>query len=128
LGGGKHRAGQLYRPRRTIQQTKADLRLGFYGDAGHGTRIEEPLDISGCWNHVKGKINAWIAKDKGFEADGLSSDLNIFLGMEQWTANAADCLDIKDKENIVTIEAGDLELEDAGSDSDSDSDLADGAE
>jgi hypothetical protein len=31
-------------------------------------------------------------------------------------------------ENIATIKRGDLELEDAGSDSDSDSDLADRAE
>jgi hypothetical protein len=48
--------------------------------------------------------------------------------MEQWTATAADCLDIKDMGSIDTVEAYDLELEDVGSDSDSDSDLADGAE
>jgi hypothetical protein len=48
--------------------------------------------------------------------------------MERWTAIAADCLDIKDMGNIATIEAGDLKLEDAGPNSDSDSDPADGAE
>jgi hypothetical protein len=64
----------------------------------------------------------------GFEADGLSGDLNNFVGMEQWTATAADCLDIKDMGNIATIETDDLELEDAGPDSDSDCDSADGAE
>jgi hypothetical protein len=48
--------------------------------------------------------------------------------MEQWTATAADCLDIKDMGNIATIKADDLELEDASSDSDFDSDSADRAE
>jgi hypothetical protein len=48
--------------------------------------------------------------------------------MEQWTATAADCLDISDMGNIDTIEADDLKLEDAGSDSNSDSDPADGME
>jgi hypothetical protein len=48
--------------------------------------------------------------------------------MEQWTATAADCLDIKDMENVATVEADDLEIEDAGSDSDFDSDSDDGAE
>jgi hypothetical protein len=66
--------------------------------------------------------------DKGFEADGLIGDLNNLVGMEQWTATAANCLDITDMGNIVTIKTVDLELEDAGSDSDSDSDSADRAE
>jgi hypothetical protein len=44
--------------------------------------------------------------------------------MEQWTATAADCLDIKDMGNIAIIETDDLKLEDAGSDFDSDSDSA----
>jgi hypothetical protein len=48
--------------------------------------------------------------------------------MEQRTATAADCLDIKDVRNIATVEASDLELQNAGSDSDSGSDSADGAE
>jgi hypothetical protein len=48
--------------------------------------------------------------------------------MERWTATAADCLDIKDFWNIANIEEFDLELKDAGPDSDSDSDSADGAE
>jgi hypothetical protein len=37
--------------------------------------------------------------------------------MEQWTATAVDCLDINDMESIDTVEAGDLELEDAGTES-----------
>jgi hypothetical protein len=93
----------------------------------HASSVQEPLDIAGCWTHAKGEINAWIAKDKGFEADGLSGDLNNFVGMEQWTATAANCLDIKDTGNIATINTDDLEFEDAGPDSDSDSDSADGA-
>jgi hypothetical protein len=44
--------------------------------------------------------------------------------MEQWTATAADCLDIKDIGSIAAIEADDLKLEDACPDSDSDSDSA----
>jgi hypothetical protein len=48
--------------------------------------------------------------------------------MEQWTATAANCLDIKDMWNIATIKADGLELEDAGPDSDFDSDSADRAE
>jgi hypothetical protein len=47
------------------------------------SNVHEPLDIAGCWAHSKGEINAWIAKDKGFEADGLSGNLNNFVGMEQ---------------------------------------------
>jgi hypothetical protein len=94
----------------------------------HASNIHEPLDIAGCWDCAKGEINAWIAKDKGFEANGLSGDLNNFVGMEQWKATAADCLDIKDMGNIATIKTSDLELENAGSDSDFDSDSDDGAE
>jgi hypothetical protein len=90
----------------------------------HASNVHEPLDIAGCWARAKGEINAWIAKDKGFEADGLSGDLNNFVGMERWTATAADCLDIEDIGNIAIIEADDLELEAAGPDSDSDSDSA----
>jgi hypothetical protein len=44
----------------------------------------------------------------------LSGDLNNFFGMKQWTATAADCLDIKDMGNIDTVEEDDLELEDSG--------------
>jgi hypothetical protein len=89
--------------------------------------VHEPLDIAGYRAHAKSEISAWT-KDKGFEADGLSGDLNNLVGTEQWTANAADCLDIKDIGNIATIEIDDLELKDAGPDSDSDSDPAYGAE
>jgi hypothetical protein len=63
-----------------------------------------------------------------FEANGLNGDLSDLVRMERWTATAADCLDIKEMGNIVTVEADDLELEDAGSDSDSDFDSADEAE
>jgi hypothetical protein len=90
--------------------------------------VHESLDIAGCWAHAKGEIGAWIAKDKGFEAGGLSGDLNNVIGMEKWTATSADCLDIKDMGNIATIETYDLELENSGPDSDSDSDSADRAE
>jgi hypothetical protein len=48
--------------------------------------------------------------------------------MEQWTATAADCLDISDMGNVATVEADDLGLQDAGSESDPDFDSADGAE
>jgi hypothetical protein len=49
--------------------------------------------------------------------------------MEQWTVTAADCLDIEDMGNIATtIKADDLELEDARSDCDFDSDSAHRAE
>jgi hypothetical protein len=88
--------------------------IGFH--VGEGD-VHEPLDIAGFWAHAKGEINAWIAKDMDFEADGLSGDLNNLVGMKRWTATAADCLDIKD-----------MELEDAGSDCDFDSDSADRAE
>jgi hypothetical protein len=64
----------------------------------------------------------------GFEADGLRGDLDNLIGMELWTATAADCLDITDMGNITTIEADDLELEDAGPDCDFDSDSAEEAE
>jgi hypothetical protein len=103
----------------------ASLCIGFY--VGEGD-VHEPLDIAGCWTHAKGEINAWIAKDKDFEADGLRGDLINLVGMERWTATAADCLDIEDTGNIATIEADDLELEAAGPDSDCDSDSAEEAE
>jgi hypothetical protein len=77
---------------------------------------------------AKSEINAWITQDKDLEADGLSGDLNNLVGMEQWTATAADCLDIKDTGNVATVEADDRELGDASSDSDSDSDSADWVE
>jgi hypothetical protein len=48
--------------------------------------------------------------------------------MEQCTATASDCLDIKEMENVATVEAYDKEREDAGSESDSDFDSADVAE
>jgi hypothetical protein len=63
-----------------------------------------------------------------FKADRLRGDLSNLVGMEQWTATTADCLDITDMDNVASVEADDLELEDAGSDSNSDSDSADGAE
>jgi hypothetical protein len=95
----------------------------------HASNVHEPLDIAGCWTHAKGEINAWIAKDKGFEAaEVLSGDLNNFVGIAQWTATVTDCLDIKDMGNIATIKTDDLEFEDAGPDSDSDSDWADRVE
>jgi hypothetical protein len=103
----------------------ANLCIEFYVDEGD---VLEPLDIAGCWTHAKGEINAWIAKDKDFEADGLSGDLDNLVGMEQWKATAADCLDIEDMGNIATIEAADLDLEAAGPDSDSDYDSAEEAE
>jgi hypothetical protein len=94
-----------------------NLCIGFY--VGEGD-VHEPLDIAGCWARAKGETNAWIAKDKNFEADGLSGDLNNLVGMEQrWTATAADFLDIKDKGNVATIEADILKLEEANPDCDS---------
>jgi hypothetical protein len=58
--------------------------------------VHEPLDIEGCCTHAKGELNAWITKDKQFEADGLMGDLSNLVRMEQWTATAAGCLDKKD--------------------------------
>jgi hypothetical protein len=87
-----------------------------------------PPDITGCWAHAKGKIKAWIAKDKSFEADGLSRDQSNLVGMEQWRAAASDCMEIKDMGNIATIKTIDLEFGDAGSDFESDFDSADRAE
>jgi putative lipase involved disintegration of autophagic bodies len=49
----------------------------------HASNVHEPLDIAGCWAHAKGEINAQIAKDIGFEGDGLSDDLNNFAETEQ---------------------------------------------
>jgi hypothetical protein len=48
--------------------------------------------------------------------------------MEEGTATAADCLGVLDTGNIATVEADDLEFEEAGTDFDSDSDSAYGAE
>lgn len=119
-GGGKQRAGQLYRSKRTLKQTKEHLRTGFYGGAGHGTHVFEPLDIAGCWASALREINAWIARDKTYEVDGLSGDLCNLVGMGKWTLTAEDCLDIKDMGVISTPEVDDLELDEAGSDSGSD--------
>jgi hypothetical protein len=65
---------------------------------------------------------------KAFQGRWAEWRLNNLVDMKQWAATATDCLDIKDMGNKATIEADDLELEDAGSDSDSDSNSADGAE
>jgi hypothetical protein len=107
FGGRQAACGSTLPPSPYSQKFKSDLRIGSY---------------------AKDKINAWITKDKHFEADGLSGDLNILVWMERWTATAADCLDIKDLRNIATVEADDLALKDAGPDSDSDPNSADGAE
>jgi hypothetical protein len=100
----------------------ANLCIGFYVGKAHASNVHELLDIAGCWAHGEGEINAWIAKDKDFEADGLSDNLKNVVRMKQCTATAAVYLDIKDMGNIATFIADDLELEDAGSDSDIDSD------
>jgi hypothetical protein len=47
------------------------------------SNVHEPLDIAGCWAHAQGEINARIAKDKGFETDGLIGELNNLTGMEK---------------------------------------------
>ena len=44
------------------------------------------------------------------------------LGAEKWTLTGADCLDITDMGETAAAEAGDGELEDACTDSDSGSD------
>jgi hypothetical protein len=66
--------------------------------------------------------------DMYFEEGGLGGNLNNLVGMGSWIATAADCLDMKDIRNIATIEADDLELEESGSDYDSDCDSADGVD
>jgi hypothetical protein len=103
----------------TPKQLNAGINIKFDGGEWHGTHVHGPLDIKGCWAHAKGKISACITKEMNCEADGLSDNLNILVGMEQWTATAADCLDIKDMRNIDTVEADDPELKDAGSNFDS---------
>jgi hypothetical protein len=59
----------------------ANLCIGFYGGEGHVSNVHEPLDIAGCQAHAQGEISAWIAKGKGFEADGLIGDLSNWAGM-----------------------------------------------
>jgi hypothetical protein len=86
-----------------------------------------------CGKHRAGQLYRTHRTLKQFKADlriGFygGGDLNNFVGMEQWTATAANCLDIKDMRNIDTIETDDLKLEDAGSESDYDFNPADGAE
>jgi transposase len=120
-GAGKQRAGHLYRPKRTLRATREDLRLGFYGGAGHGTHEWGPVDIAGCWTKAMGEINSWIAKDLAFEEDGLTGDLLNLAGIDKWTSTEADCLNITDMGKMPVAEANDDELEDAGSDSDGDS-------
>jgi hypothetical protein len=114
---GALRMGQLNRPHRP----SADLRIELYGGEGRGINVHELLEVAGCWDSAKGEISEWIAKDKHFEMGGLSGDQNQLVGMEHWTT-AADCLDIKNMGNIATVEAGDLEFEDACSDYNSDFD------
>jgi hypothetical protein len=87
----------------------AYLCIGFYaGEGACEVTYMSPSTSQGAGPVPKGKISAWIVKDEGFKADGLSGDLDNFVGMERWTATAADCLHIKDMANIVTIETDDL--------------------
>ena len=98
------------------------LRRGFYGGQGHGTHEWGPIDIAGCWTKAMGEIDAWIAKDNTHEQDGLSGTLIGLVGIEKLTSTGSDCLGITDMGLMPVNEADNPELEEAGPDSDSDSD------
>jgi hypothetical protein len=102
--------------------------LNFVVVKGMELAYMSPSTQQGSGASANDIISVLITRDKHFDTDRPCGDLSIFVGMGQWTAAAADCLDIKHIGYIATVEADDLELEGAFSDSDSDTDSADGAE
>jgi hypothetical protein len=59
----------------SVSQEDDKLFIKFRCGEGQLTNVHEPLIIAGRWAHAKGKFNAWVTKDKQFEAYRLRGDL-----------------------------------------------------
>ena len=60
-GVGKQRAAGLYKPGRTMLETREHLRRGWYGGADSvGDRMEK-CNVKGCWEKAMGEIDKWIS-------------------------------------------------------------------
>ena len=99
-GAGKQRVAWGYFGSRNLEETRKQLRIGFYGGVigkGNQKRKNSKVDIAGCWKKAKGELNAWISKDcENIGVSGLSGDLDNLVGASNWTNSTDDCLDIQD--------------------------------
>ena len=99
-GAGKQRVAWGYFGSRNLEETRNQLRIGFYGGVigeGNRERKHSKVDIAGCWKKAKGELNAWISKDcENIGVSGLSGDLDNLVGASNWTNSTDDCLDIQD--------------------------------
>lgn len=101
-------------------QTRAHLRIGFYGGTGHGTHVHERVNIAGCWATALDFMNKWIAKDAEYCDDGLTGDLFDLEGAERWTETPETCVNILDMGvDKDADETEDLEDEDSSEEEDS---------
>jgi hypothetical protein len=109
-GIGKQRAGTLYKPGRNLEQTRADLRSGWYGGLGSGTKIFEPCYVRGCWETAKREMNTWIAMDKSNNDGrdggrvGVTGELGQLEGGERWTGSSDTCLSIDDMGDVFDFD------------------------
>ena len=101
-GVGKQRAGTLYKPGRSLEETREHLRRGWYGGVGSGTKIFSPCNVRGCWETARTEMNMWLALDRkcndgaGGGKIGVSGVMGGLIGAEVWTSSDANTLEISD--------------------------------
>ena len=95
-GAAKQRAAGMYHPGRDLKTTRLHLRMGFYGGEDGQGKTWDVVNVAGCWRTAKEHINAWITKDCGHVADGLSGSIDDPKGAEAWTQTSPTFLDITD--------------------------------
>ena len=93
-GAGKQRVAWGYFGSRNLEETRNQLRIGFYGGVigeGNRERKHSKVDIAGCWKKAKGELNAWISKDcENIGVSGLSGDLDNLVGASNCTNSIYD--------------------------------------
>ena len=98
-GVAKQRVAWSYTGKRSMKETHAQLRVGFYGGTigkGFHKHTWAKTNAAGCWETAKKGINKWIQKDSEHNNGGLTGSLGDLGNIGQWTATANDCLDIDD--------------------------------
>ena len=87
-GGGKQRAGIMYKPGRTLEQVKVHLRNGWYGapkKSWHDGKKRDALNCADLIRRSDGAVNAWIAKDIKYNENGLTGTLSNLGNVSEWT-------------------------------------------
>ena len=84
-GVGKQRAATLYKPGRTMKETKEHLRRGWYGGVGSADEVWAECNVAGCWRTAMGEIDQWIAKDNVVNpGQGVTGNLANLGGVQEW--------------------------------------------